>query len=335
MFGINRKNGRLGIAILAGLGLAGVASQARATAIPYSTGFGTADGFTTSQSWPTGTPTTLNGWTNSYSPNSNTSSTASIVSTPGGLVEPGAGYGGPTPSGSNPTFNPAFSNNQVLQFSIGPSTTFLGVSPTFSGQTNVVSPATTTITTEGYLSYNTPTYTTGTPDAGPYFGINLYGNTGGVNIGGLVVDASNNEIYLSNGSTLTGLYFDGSAATLDPAEWDQLKLVAAFTGNGVDATSISLSAYVDGVLLSLDAGGDITSEQSANDGGVASFDYAYLSGGTLGNPNASDLAANDVADFGNYSISASQVPEPMGASVIGVCGLLLAGRRTRRKATVS
>jgi len=320
MLGINRKNGRLALAVLAGLGLATWASPARASTVLYQTGFNASDntGTITSGPFTNGNTFTDPGPVDGLTGHIAGTASGSITNTNLSAYT-GNAYSSPG-TVNQPSWQgaPAFTS-QALQLNRSDASA-VGVSPDFHSVTNVASASqNTTITVSTYVG-SVPAVGTG---SGPFVGINLFGNNDAVEIGAFGIDeATGNVVYSLNGTNFTDTNIsEGPLAT--NGEYDQLQLVAAFlNGNGVNAGSVQLAGYVDGALA--------FTGTSTNGALVNSFYHAYLWSGTLN--SGTDTNSPYTAYFGDYEVtqSLSAVPEPTALGLIGVCGMMLAARRSRR-----
>jgi len=308
MLAIHRTVRRVALMAAAAVLAGSLSGQSAHAAVVYSTGFGTFGGTDT---WTNGSTTDgVDGYisgTASASIQSNPSAyTSNAFSTPGTV--------------NNPSWQgaPAFSS-QALQL-VRSAGGAAGVGPNLSSLTTVNSATqNSTVTISTYVG-SVPASGTGT---GPFVGLDLFGNNDAVAIGSFGIDESTGNVVYS----LNGVNYTVSSQTVAPisatGEYDQLQLVAAFTGgNGTTAGSIQLTGYVDGNLA--------FTGTSAAVGDVITFSHAYMFAGTLDTPTDTNSAYT--AYFGDYQVSQSlsAIPEPGTMTLMTVCGVLLAGRRKRK-----
>jgi hypothetical protein len=318
MLGINRKNGRLVLAALAGLGLAGVASQARASVV-YSTGFaGPTFGQGAGNSWTTNNVTVdgLNG-------DIAGSASGTIVAEPSYATNTSNDYNyfgtNTGPANTYPGWQgaPNYSTN-ALALTRATDGSAVGVGPNLSYLPVNVPNTVTVSTTVGSVPAS-PHYTAdGTGEDGPYVGLNLIGNNN-QSIGSIGIDESTGVIWYGLGGNTNNLtqstIYDGG--TTAGGEYDQLQLVASFNGTG----GLTLSGYFDGSTV-------FSNQTVTTNGSITQLSDAYMWNGTL--LTSPDDNGSYTADFGDFEVSATVVPEPTTLGLVGVCGLLLAARRSRR-----
>jgi hypothetical protein len=184
-----------------------------------------------------------------------------------------------------------------------------------------ITPSGTTIF-DSKVTVTVPTYTTPGTDNGPIFGLDIFGDGGGTNVASLVLDSANGRIYDSVGATT----FDLSTGTPPPALAPTFAAGSAVTLE-IDATytagnNVSLNYLVNGVSY------DTETATSASFYDAAIFG----SNGYEGAPDTDNgtTDAGNTADFSNYLVTETVVPEPGSLAVLGVGGLLFAFRRNRR-----
>jgi len=185
------------------------------------------------------------------------------------------------------------------------------------------------------------TIPTGTSGNGPDFGLNLYGNGGALQIGSLVVDSSDGNIYDTANGGAVDLITDGGPpnnvggdpVALTSNSVETLKIVANFTSGAGGTVTLQ---YFMGAGPN-NASPTLEDTQTTTGVDVNSFDFAYLWGGTSVGTPTGDAPSGDngtnSAIFDNYSVSTdAAVPEPTSMAVIGVAGMLLSLRRSRGNA---
>jgi hypothetical protein len=169
-----------------------------------------------------------------------------------------------------------------------------------------------TFTIDSKVTVLIPTFTGTGGSTGPAFGLDVFGDSGGTNVAGLVVDASNGEIYDSAGGSVFTVSPTVTTSVDTPVN---LEVDATFSGGTVTLNYLVNSVSVD-----------------TNTASAASFYDAAIFGGegfTNGGPDVSN-----VADFTNYSVTeSSSVPEPTSLAALCVGGVLFGLRRNRRAVT--
>ncbi len=150
---------------------------------------------------------------------------------------------------------------------------------------------------------------------GPFLGLRLVGNNGAALLGGVGVDATSGELVLLDPTT--GYNIFAGDPTLAAGTYAHLTVALNFTTGSVTET-------VSGPVSAM-----YSSTFSAS-----SFYAGYLFGGSTGGTDPTSATAA----FDNYVITAtgaSSVPEPASLGLLGVAGVALLGRRTRRFAVVA
>jgi hypothetical protein len=184
-----------------------------------------------------------------------------------------------------------------------------------------------------------PTFS-GTGGNGPNFGLDLYGNNGALEIGSLSIDASNGNIWDTANGRSAALITDGANPSEGPAvpggpvggdptpisanTVETLKIVANFASGAGGPVTLQY-------FIGTGPNGATTLEDTETTTvNVSSFDFAYLFGGAaLGAPTGDNGTNSGI--FDNYSVSTNAaVPEPTSLAVVGVAGMLLSLRRSRR-----
>jgi len=177
-----------------------------------------------------------------------------------------------------------------------------------------ITPSGTTIFDSKVTVQVTPTLTGGA--SGPAFGLDIFGDGGGTNVASLVVDGTTGDIYDSVGGTQF-LLSDGSmgAPAVNTGSAVTFEIDATYAGG-----SVSLNYLVNG--------SSVDTESIAS----ASFYDAAIFGG-FGYAAGTD-PSSQAADFSNYLVTETVVPEPGSLAAIGIGGLLFAFRRNRRRASL-
>jgi len=170
-----------------------------------------------------------------------------------------------------------------------------------------------------------PTFS-GTSGNGPNFGLDLYGNNGALEIGSLSIDSSNGNIWDTANGVSAALITDGSPdpSPISAGSVETLKVVANFASGA--GGPVTLQYFIG----SGPNGATTLEDTETTTVNVSSFDYAYLFGGAaLGAPSGDNGTNSGI--FDNYSVSTNAaVPEPTSMAVVGVAGMLLSLRRSRR-----
>jgi len=160
-----------------------------------------------------------------------------------------------------------------------------------------------------------PTFT-GSGTNGPVFGLDVFGNVGAANLGSLVVDARDGEI------------FDSSGASVNDLSTGAPPLAGPFAANTAVALEIDATFNAGTVTLNYYVNNNPVPYDTETASATSYYDSA-LFGGVGYAVGATDAAA--VADFTNYSITEStSVPEPTSLGALCVGGVLFALRRNRR-----
>jgi len=209
----------------------------------------------------------------------------------------------------------AFAGTNAAQLNWTTADGIIGYSPFFTAPGNdpvSVNGPLVTITSE--FKYNAPV---GVPNGGdgPFMGLKAFGNNGAVLLGGVGVDLTTGELVRLDPSAGFQTFTDD--ATLAVNTYALLSVQLNFNTH----------TYVESVS------GPVSDSFSGSFSGTATSFYAgYLDGeSTNGSgPNQTGDPTSGTGFYDNYQITDSAVPEPGSLALLGLSGIGMLARRSRR-----